>query len=189
MFPSTPSIVMACSPVRATAEGGTKSAAHLALPSRFDNWKRSGKKGQRAQHLCVQSDHQSVALWIIKSKLKFFLINWPHTRNVPDLSQWGSLSRAPELHCVARCTSDTSPDLWAAAPPWTICTGKAEEDISRALSRQNNQVLCLTDVFVTWSSEWERSVWRRWTERPHPPRTLRSAFCSRSEEALWDERK
>lgn len=32
-----PSMVMACSPERATAEGKTKSAAHFALPRRFDN--------------------------------------------------------------------------------------------------------------------------------------------------------
>lgn len=32
-----PSIVMVCSPERDAAEGGTKSAAHLALPRRLDS--------------------------------------------------------------------------------------------------------------------------------------------------------
>ena len=37
-----PSMVIACSPLLATAEGRHRSTAHLALPSRLDNWDGQG---------------------------------------------------------------------------------------------------------------------------------------------------
>lgn len=168
-------MVMDWSPVRATADGKIRSAPHLALPRRLDNW---GKKG-----VCFYT-----VLAICSYKERFYF-NQPHTHSVPGPSLSGSLSPGPELHCEARWRSGTFPGQSTTCCPWTTLNHRYADTRQglRWTQYEKRWLRNMTGVCVcvcTWSWDWGHSVWHRWTEHPHQQQIHSSSIYSQSEEEL-----